>query len=223
MRIHQIATALAACLACAAPAAAQQSGGVGYGNDEQASASDLVVRGAAMLNRTVKISGSVADANAGETVVVQRLLADRRWETIATTSAAADGGFATRWRANRAGRQTLRAVTASTASASVTAASTQATGRLTVYRSALATWFGPGFYGNKTACGQTLTKQTLGVAHKTLPCGTQVEVYYKGRTVTVPVIDRGPYAQGKTWDLTKATADAIGFTDTARIGAVRVG
>jgi len=222
LRFHPIAKAsalLAACLPCAAPTYAQTPGGLGYG---QEAADSLRVRAATMLNRTLQISGSVADAQTGETVFVQRLLADRRWETIATTSADADSSFQTSWRANRAGRHTLRALTASAASATATAATALATGRVTVYRSAIATWFGPGFYGKKTACGQKLTKQTLGVAHKTLPCGTQVELYYKGRTITAPVIDRGPYAKGRTWDLTKAAADALGFSDTGRIGAVRL-
>jgi rare lipoprotein A len=223
LRIPPIAKAsalLAACLACAAaPALAQNSGGLGYG----AQGTDaIVVKGSTLLNRTLRISGTVADAAAGDAVLVQRLLKAGGWETIATTAALAGGGFETTWRANHIGRHTLRAVTASAARATAVAASAQTTGRVTVYRPSLATWFGPGFFGRRTACGQVLTKRTLGVAHRTLPCGTQVELYYKGRTVTVPVVDRGPFADGKTWDLTKATADALGFTETAQVGAVRV-
>jgi rare lipoprotein A (peptidoglycan hydrolase) len=63
-------------------------------------------------------------------------------------------------------------------------------------------WYGPRFYGNGTACGPTLTKTLVGVAHRTLPCGTLVTFRYKGRTLTVPVVDRGPYVAGRTWDLT---------------------
>ncbi len=55
------------------------------------------------------------------------------------------------------------------------------------------TWYGPGFYGNRTACGQTYTRQIIGVAHKTLPCGTMVQFRWNGITATAPVIDRGPY------------------------------
>ena len=51
-------------------------------------------------------------------------------------------------------------------------------------------WYGPGLYGNGTACGQKLTKVLVGVAHRTLPCGTLVTFRYKGVTLTVPVIDR---------------------------------
>ena len=70
---------------------------------------------------------------------------------------------------------------------------------ITVYRRATATLYGPGFYGHRTACGVILRRRTIGVANRTLPCGTEVEVYYKGNVMTVPVIDRGPYAHGANW------------------------
>ena len=92
-----------------------------------------------------------------------------------------------------------------------------------MFRSTIATWFGPGFYGHRTACGQRMTHRLLGVAHRTLPCGTKVALLYKGRTITVPVVDRGPFANGASYDLTSATAEALGVTQTARIGAVRAG
>jgi rare lipoprotein A (peptidoglycan hydrolase) len=65
-------------------------------------------------------------------------------------------------------------------------------------------WYGPGFYGNRTACGLALTTTLLGVAHRTLPCGTKVTFKNpaNGRIVTLPVVDRGPYVSGRTWDLT---------------------
>jgi rare lipoprotein A len=87
------------------------------------------------------------------------------------------------------------------------------------YRPAKATWYGPGLYGNKMACGKTLTHRTLGVAHKSLPCGTKVALRYRGQTVVVPVIDRGPYARGVSYDLTQATARKLGMTQTARLAA----
>ena len=68
-------------------------------------------------------------------------------------------------------------------------------------------WYGPGFYGNGGACGMMgpagLQSDTIGVAHRTLPCGTKVTFRYNGRTVTTRVIDRGPYVAGRTWDMTK--------------------
>jgi rare lipoprotein A len=94
---------------------------------------------------------------------------------------------------------------------------------MTVYRGAVASWYGPGFYGRRTACGQRMTRTLLGVAHRRLACGSQVALSYEGRSITVPVVDRGPYVRGRTWDLTAATAKALGFTFTDRIGAVRIG
>lgn len=55
------------------------------------------------------------------------------------------------------------------------------------------TWYGPGFYGNRTACGQRYTRYIVGVAHRTLPCGTLVQFTWGGQTAVAPVIDRGPY------------------------------
>ncbi len=80
-----------------------------------------------------------------------------------------------------------------------------------------ATWYGPGFYGGKTACGVRLQRVTEGVAHRTLPCGTKVEVRLGARAVVLPVIDRGPFANGADLDLTKNVADRIGLSGVARV------
>jgi rare lipoprotein A (peptidoglycan hydrolase) len=88
---------------------------------------------------------------------------------------------------------------------------------------AVATWFGPGFYGKHTACGQLLTREVVGVAHRTLPCGTLVRVSYGGRTIVAPVIDRGPYAHGVSWDLTAGAARDLGLGGTARVSTRIVG
>jgi rare lipoprotein A len=98
-----------------------------------------------------------------------------------------------------------------------------ATTRHVARHGALATWFGPGFYGRRTACGQMLTPEVMGVAHRTLPCGTLVAVAYHGRRLTLPVIDRGPYANGADWDLTLQAARALGMTATARVATRVVG
>ena len=81
-------------------------------------------------------------------------------------------------------------------------------------RNNLATWYGPGFWGNRTACGKTLTTKTIGVAHKKLPCGTKVTFAYMGHWVRAKVIDRGPYNGDYKWDLTKKTAKRLGFLAT---------
>ena len=77
----------------------------------------------------------------------------------------------------------------------------------------LASWYGPGFYGNRTACGQLYTPEILGVAHLTLPCGTKLTLTYGARSIVVAVIDRGPYVAGRTLDLSNATKLALGCSD----------
>jgi rare lipoprotein A len=84
-------------------------------------------------------------------------------------------------------------------------------GRLNVYRHALASWYGPGLYGNPLGCGGRLGASQLGVAHRSLPCGTRVTLRHDGRVVRVPVIDRGPYVGGREYDLTAATARRLKF------------
>lgn len=91
-------------------------------------------------------------------------------------------------------------------------------------RSAGATWYGPGLYGNGTACGQTLLPGTIGVAHRTLPCGTTVKFNYHGRSLVTRVIDRGPYTPGNDFDLTNGARLALDFEGVGRVRyAVAVG
>jgi len=90
-------------------------------------------------------------------------------------------------------------------------------GKLTVYRTAYASWYGPGLYGNRTACGQTLSPGTIGVAHKSMPCGTKLKLRHGNNTVRVRVIDRGPYVGGREFDLTEATRNRLGFGSTGTI------
>lgn len=78
-------------------------------------------------------------------------------------------------------------------------------------------WYGPGLYGNGTACGQEMTKTLVGVAHRTLRCGTLVTFRYKGVTLTVPVVDRGPYVSGRSWDLTKGACAKLNHCFTGSI------
>lgn len=79
------------------------------------------------------------------------------------------------------------------------------------YQSAVASAYGPGLYGNRTACGQTLHPGTIGVAHKSMTCGTRLEFRINGRSVIVSVIDRGPYSGNRTFDLTEAAVRKLGF------------
>jgi hypothetical protein len=77
-------------------------------------------------------------------------------------------------------------------------------------------WYGPGFYGKRTACGYALTESLRGVANRTLPCGTRVTFRNpaNGRTVTATVVDRGPYVSGRDWDLTGGLCLALGHCYT---------
>jgi|SRR5215218_1880429 len=100
-------------------------------------------------------------------------------------------------------------------------ASESAQRKLTAYRLAGASYYGPGLYGNGVACGGTLMPGTMGVAHKTLPCGTKVKLRYHGHSVTVPVIDRGPYVAGRDYDLTEAVKVKLGFPGVGTVLATR--
>jgi hypothetical protein len=80
-------------------------------------------------------------------------------------------------------------------------------------------FYGPGFYGRRTACGLAYTTEIMGVAHRSLPCGTMVRFrnHFNGAEITVPVIDRGPYIAGRTWDLSGAACQALGHCWTGPI------
>ena len=110
---------------------------------------------------------------------------------------------------------------AGTGGASTVASSEAQTGgglAFSSWRSAGATWYGPGLYGRHTACGQTLRPGTIGVAHRNLPCGTAVKFVYHGHAIVTRVIDRGPYSRGNAWDLTNGARRALGFNGSGRIG-----
>ena len=223
----------AAAAAFAAPAAAvgdpPSSGGVEAppppATDRTVSAQGAQVavtaRAGTMLRKVARFRGTAPVSEAGRTVAIERFDRDgETWEAVATTTVAADGTFLARWRGDRVGEHRVRAVLA--AGGQAVAASATPELAITVHRPAFATWYGPGFYGRRTACGQRMSRALLGVAHKKLRCGTQVAVLYKGRRITVPVVDRGPFRRGTRWDLTVATAKALRFEHTDRVGAVRV-
>jgi len=86
--------------------------------------------------------------------------------------------------------------------------------------SVLASWYGPGFHGNLTANGERYNQNGLTAAHKTLPFGTRLRVCYR-RCAVVRVNDRGPYIHGRSLDLSKGAADAIGLTRSG-VGRIRI-
>jgi hypothetical protein len=177
----------------------------------------LAIHSTAMLRGRVRVSGTAAPG-AG-TVTIERSDELAGWVPIASAAVATNGRFSAIWKPDHVGPVSLRAVTgvvtAGTANDDVSAPQLG----VTVYRPGIASWYGPTSHDETTACGIPLLPSTLGVAHRTLPCGTPVAFYYKGRTVVVPVIDRGPFVKGRSWDLTKATHTALGGDD----GLIRVG
>jgi rare lipoprotein A len=160
------------------------------------------------------VTGALREAphrgRSGRVVLLQELLG-RGWRTLARTHTQTGGRFRLSFTARQLGSERIRL-----------RFSGDATGRpahrplgvLNVYRLAGASWYGG---GGTMACGGSLTSSTLGVANKTLPCGTLVTLRYDGRTVRVPVVDRGPYVAGREFDLTEATKHALGFGDTGDV------
>jgi rare lipoprotein A len=205
-------------IACIAPAGAADNGGTPSGETAtEAGGAGLHAKPNTILGHWLRFTGT---ASPNTTVAIQRL--DKRnggWVTTTTAKADAAGAYVARWRTNHIGAFSIRAIPAG--AGKVRASSVDAsTIRVTVFKQARATWFGPGFYGRKTACGKTMSRTLVGVAHLNLPCGTKVAFLYKGRTITVPVVDRGPYGAGASWDLTYAAAQMLGFDFTDTLGAV---
>jgi rare lipoprotein A len=181
----------------------------------------IATRAGTMLRKLARFRGSAPASAAGRMIAIERFdESTQTWEAVAYATVAEDGSYLARWRAPAVGQFRIRAVLQTGSQATAASASPELA--ITVHRPATATWYGPGFYGHKTACGVKLTRSLLGVAHRKLPCGTEVAVLYRGRRITVPVVDRGPFRRGTSYDLTAATARALGFTHTARLGAVRL-
>jgi rare lipoprotein A len=153
------------------------------------------------------VVGKVAPGVTGITVSLQ-VKRGKRWKPIDRDRTDAAGRYKLRERLRRTGSARVRV---RVAGGSGVAPGKRMIGRLNVYRYAYASWYGPGLYGNPLACGGTLGGGTLGVAHRTLPCGTKVTLRRGNRTVRVPVIDRGPFVGGREYDLTAATAQRLGF------------
>ncbi|WP_370455637.1 septal ring lytic transglycosylase RlpA family protein [Synechococcus sp. RSCCF101] len=76
-----------------------------------------------------------------------------------------------------------------------------------------ASWYGPGFYGNRTASGEVFRPGTVTAAHRTLPFGTRVRVtnLWNGRSTVVRINDRGPFAGARVIDLAHGAATELGL------------
>jgi hypothetical protein len=162
---------------------------------------------------TASVTGKLLGDPAGLSgrVVTLQALGSHGWRTLAHTRTGARGRFRLRYMPRQTASEQVRLRFAGNAS---DLAAHRRLGRLNVYRLAEASWYGG---GGSLACGGSLTSATMGVANKTLPCGTLVTLRYDGRTVRVPVVDRGPYVAGREFDLTEATKQALGFGGVGQV------
>lgn len=159
----------------------------------------------------VRIEGDVVPGGA-RTVEI-----DVDGKKVKELESAPDGSFQGRWRPETPGIYKLEAIVKGAGVAPVSSGHE----RLNAYRAVQASYYGPGLYGGHLACGGVLTPGKLGVANKTLPCGAKVTLHHGDRTVTVRVIDRGPYVGNRVYDLTAATKNKLGFGSTGIVLATK--
>jgi rare lipoprotein A len=167
--------------------------------------------GAVLGGQPVNVGGKLLPARPGRAVRLQSHTS-RGWRTVATDRTGPRGGFRLRyWPAAGNGRP-VRVVFAGDGG---NGRSVQPAGSVTVLHQSLASWYEDG--GN-TACG---FHAGLGVANKSLPCGSKVAFHYGNRTVTAVVDDRGPFVGGREWDLNQNTAAALGFSGVGTVWSSR--
>src|SRR4051794_19883372 len=186
MVVRRLRHVLVLCAALCAPAtAAAQTGGAAAPAADPAGVSSasagafrIATPADTLLGKVTRFRGSLPSNLAGRTVTVERFEPlTAQWLPVAQATVAQDGSFVARWRTDHIGQFRLRGrVEGDNAQA---AAAPPDLG-VTIYKPAQATWYGPGFYGRKTACGTKMTHALLGVAHRRLPCGTPVAILYGG-------------------------------------------
>jgi rare lipoprotein A len=167
-----------------------------------------------LIGSSATVAGTLRPALAGRSVYLQRL-GRHGWRPISQTLTGARGRFALHYTPHRLLNEPVRVVLGGDAS---DLSVRRGIGRLTSYRLTVASWYGG---DGSLACGGELTSATMGVANKTLPCGTLVTLRYDGRSVRVPVVDRGPYVEGREFDLTEATKRALGFEGVGEVWSNR--
>ena len=172
---------------------------------------------ALMLHRQVLVGQDIAFVGVTRPGRAHRLVGVQarrggRWISVARARTNRRGHFLVRYWPHALGPVRLRARLAGIGGPGTVVPAPVAT----VFHAVVASWYGP---GGRTACGETLTASMLGVANRTLPCGTLVTLRYRNRTIRVPVIDRGPFVAGRDYDLTWATKLALGAGDVTVIWA----
>jgi rare lipoprotein A len=200
----------------AAQATRSQSARIGSGatpisSDSTVAAKPVTVTAELSVNRAdhavlaggrIAVHGRVLPVAGARSVRLQGH-AGRQWQTLATARTARSGRFTLNYQAQSGTNRMLRVLFAGDAANARASASA---GTITVYQPAVASWYYDA--GLATGCG---FNARYGVANKTLPCGTKVQLKYGGRTVMATVDDRGPYVYGRTWDLGQSTRAALGF------------
>jgi rare lipoprotein A len=166
---------------------------------------DLIAHGRqhdVLAGDSVIVAGKLLPGRGGRTVALEGH-SRAGWSTLARARTGVRGGFAVRYRPQQTalGRH-LRVIFTGDR---VNARSAGSAGAMTVYHPTVVSWYED---GGTTACG---FHAGLGVANRSLPCGTKVRFHHSGHTVTATVDDRGPYVGGRDFDLNQSTAAALGF------------
>lgn len=191
------------------------AGGVQPSTSQRVTVHGKLVVGSARRNvlgsRPVAVTGRLLPHIPGRAVVLEASTG-HGWQTVAHARTRARGRFSLGFVPSGLGAEQLRVRFAGDSASARTAASA---GLLTVYQQTVASWYND---AGGTACG---FHAGLGVASKTLPCGTKVTFVYGGRRVTATVDDRGPFVAGRTWDLNQTTAAALGFGGVATVWSSR--
>lgn len=158
-----------------------------------------------------RLGGVLFPRRSGRIVQVE-IARHGRWSLLARSRTSRTGHFSSTVRAQGLGTSALRVRFGGDR---LNTGSATGAGSLQVFRVTQASWYQ--LTGNQLGCGGRMYEGQLGVANKTLPCGTQVTLRYGGRSIRVPVIDRGPYVGGRTWDLSGETRRRLHFPGTGSI------
>jgi rare lipoprotein A len=167
-----------------------------------------------LAGQAMTATGSLRPRRSGAKISLQ-LLFGRRWIAVAHARTGERGRFRLRYVPQRTGAWPAQVRYDGPAGSGD---ATRRLGVLSSFRAADASWYGG---GGGMACGGELTSYTMGVANKTLPCGTWLTIRYGDRSVRVQVVDRGPYVAGREFDLTEATKRALGFEGVGVVWATR--
>jgi hypothetical protein len=170
-------------------------------------------RGSGLVGRQAVYAGRVRHHSAGQRVRLE-VRRGSAWRAVDRDAVAKNGRFRVSTKIAKMGDRAarLRIVSNSRGKGDI-----ERVERIHGFRSTFVSYYGPGLYGGALACGGRLSPGTIGVAHKTLPCGTKLTFRLGNRQVQARVVDRGPYVSGREFDLTAATKNRLGFGSTGTV------